>query len=89
MPTTTALMTATTSTQMQTTGFTTTAIPVTMHELAAGQFAETSNPIARPQNRGLPSVQIPPPLEDTPKTLVRQGTPWPNAGSTSENLFET
>ena len=31
----------------------------------------------------------PPPLEDIPSAPVRQDTPWPNAGSASENLFET
>ena len=60
-----------------------------MHKLATGQFAEASNPIARPQNGGHPSVQNPPPLEDIPKAPVGQGTPWPNTQSTSENLFET
>ena len=87
MPTTTAPTTATTSTQMQTTGFTATAMPVTMDKLATGQFAEASSPAAKPQNGGHSSVQNFPPLEDMPKTPVRQGTPWPNAGS--ENLFET
>ena len=38
MPTTTAPMTATTSTQTQTTGFTATAIPVAVHKFAMGQF---------------------------------------------------
>ena len=89
MPTTTAPTTATTSTQTQITGFTATAITVTMHKLATGQFAEASSPTARPQNGGHPSVQNPPPLEDIPKAPIRQGTPWPNAGSTSGNLFET
>ena len=91
MPTNTAPMSATTSTstQMQTTGFATTAISVAMHNLATGKFAEASSPIARPQNGGHPSGQNPPSLEDIPKTPVRQGAPWSNAGSTSENLFET
>ena len=83
MPTTTAPMTATTSIQTQTTGFTTTAIPVTKHKLAIGQFPEAPCPTVRS------SVQNPPPLEDIPKAPVSQGTPWPNARSTSENLFET
>ena len=82
MPTTTAPTTATTSTQMQISGFATTAIPVTGHKLATGQFAEVSNPTARPQNGGHPSVQSLPPLEDIPKAPVRQGTPCPNAEST-------
>ena len=34
-------------------------------------------------------MQNPLPLEDIPKAPVRQDTPWPNAESTSENLFET
>ena len=89
LPTTTAPTTATTSTQMQTTGFTTTAIPVRMHKLATGQFAEASNPMARSQSGGHLSVQNPPPLEDIPKAQVRQGTPWPNAGLASKNLFKT
>ena len=74
MPTTTAPMTATTSTQTQTTGFTATAIPVTVHKLATGQFPEAPCPTS---------------LEDIPKAPIRHGTPWPNAGSTSEDLFET
>ena len=89
MPTTTPPMTATTSTQMQTTEFAATAIPVTIHKLITGQFAEASSPIARPQNGGHPSVQNHHPSEDIPKAPVRQGTPWPNAQSNSENLFET
>ena len=76
MPTTTAPTTATTSTQTQTTGFTTTAIPVTVYKLATGQFSEAPCPTARP------SFQNPPPLEDIPKVPIKQGTPWPNAGST-------
>ena len=60
-----------------------------MHKLATGQFAESSSPTARPQNGGHPSVQDPPPLEDILKAPVRQGTPWPNVKSTSENLLET
>ena len=87
IPTITAPTTATTSTQMQTTGFAATAIPVTMHKLATGQFAEASSPTARSMNGGHPSVQNPPPLEDIPKASDRQGTPWPNVESTSENLF--
>ena len=83
MPTTTAPTTATTSTQTQSTEFTAQAIPGTVHKLVTGQFPEIPCPTVRSL------VQIPPPLEDIPKTPVRQGTPWPNAGSTSENLFET
>ena len=81
MPTTTAPMTATTSTQTQTTGFATTTIPVMVHNLQQVSFQRL--PIVRS------SVQNPPPLEDIPKASVRQGTTWPNAGSTSENLFKT
>ena len=83
MTTTTAPMPVTTSTQIQTTGFTATIIPVTVHKPAAGQFPEASCPTVRS------SVQSPPPLEAIPKGPIRQGTPWSNAGSTSENLFET
>ena len=60
-----------------------------MNKLATGQFAEASSPTAGPKNGGHPSGQNPPSLEDVPKAPVRQGTPWPNAQSTSENLFET
>ena len=74
---------------MQTTGFTATTIPVTMHKFATRQFAEAFSPRTRPQNGGHPSVQNPPPLEDIPKAPARQGTPWPNAQPTTENLFET
>ena len=83
MLTTKVPMTTTTPNQTQTTGFTMTAIPVTVHKLATGQFAEAPYPTVRS------SVQNPPPLENIPKDSVRQGTPSPNAGSTSENLFET
>ena len=69
MPTTTALMTATTSTQTQTTGFTATVIPVTVHKLATGQFPEA------PKSTVRSSVQSHPPLEDIPKTPIGQGTP--------------
>ena len=89
IPTAAAPMTTTTSTQMQRTGFATTAMPVTMHKLATGQFVEASSPTAKPQNGGHPSVQNPPPLEDISKASVIQGTPWPKAEPTSENLFET
>ena len=88
MPTTTAPTTATTSTKIQTTGFTTTDISVTVHKLATGQFAEASSPTARPQNV-TPQSKTTSLLEDIPKAPVRQGTPWHNAVSTSENLFET
>ena len=76
VPPTTALIIATTSNQMQTTGSATTAMLVTVHKLATGQFAEAFCPTARPQNGGHPSVQNPPPLEDIPKAPIRQGIPW-------------
>ena len=69
MPNTTDLTTATTATQTQTTGFTATAIPVTVHILATGQFSEAPCPTVRS------SVQNPPPLEDIPKAPVRKDTP--------------
>ena len=47
MPMTTAPTIAITSMQAQTTGFTATAIPVTVHKCATGQFAEASCPTAR------------------------------------------
>ena len=48
-----------------------------------GQFAKVPCPTTR-------SISDNPlPLEDIPSAPVRQGTPWPNAGSASENLFET
>ena len=62
-----------------------------VYKLATGQFAEVPYPTAKPQNDEHPSTQNfnPPPLEDIPSTPVRQGTPWSNAGSASENVFET
>ena len=83
MPTTAASMNATTSIQTQTTGLTTTAIPVTVHKLTTCQFPEAPCPTVRF------SVKNPPPLEDIPTFPVRQGCPWPSVGSTPENLFET
>ena len=58
-------------------------ILVAMHKLATEQFAEVCCPTTRSLNDN------PPPLEDIPSSPVRQGTPWPNAGLASENLFET
>ena len=58
-------------------------IPVIMHKLAVGQFAKVPCPTTRSISDNHP------PLEDIPSVLVRQGTPWHNAGSASENLFET
>ena len=60
-----------------------------MHKSATGQFIEASSPTIRPQNGGHPSDQNPPPLEDIHRAPVGQSTPWPNAESSSENLFET
>ena len=52
---------------------------------------EVPYPTTRPKNEGHPLTQNsnPPPLEYIPSAPARQGTPWPNAGSASENLFET
>ena len=36
-----------------------------------------------------PKTPNPPPLEDIPSAPVRQGNPWPNTGSASENVCET
>ena len=58
-------------------------IPVTIHKLATGQFAEVPHPTHRSLN------DSPPPLEDIPSAPVILVTPWPNAGLASENLFET
>ena len=55
----------------------------TIHKLATGQFAEAPHPTSRSINDN------PLPLEDNPSAPIRQGTPWPNAGLASENLFET
>ena len=62
-----------------------------VYKLATEQFAKVPYLTARPQNEGHPSTHNsnPPPLADIPSVPVRQGTPWPNAGSASENLFET
>ena len=56
-----------------------------VHKLVMGKFAEVPHQTTRPQNKG----SNPPPLEDILNALPRQSTPWPNLGSTSENLFET
>ena len=58
-------------------------IPVTIHNLAMGQFAKVPHPTTRSISDN------PPPLEDVPSAPVRQGTPWPNVGLAPENLFET
>ena len=57
-------------------------IPITVMNLAKGKFQFQENP---PQG-GSSAGNNPPPLEDIP---MRAGTPWPGAGSASENLFES
>ena len=76
-------MIATISTQTPIVRSTAQSIPMTIHKLATGQFAEVPHPTTRSISDN------PPPLEDIPSAPLRQGTPWPNAGSASENLFET
>ena len=76
---------------MPVTRSTATSTPVTVYKLETGQFVAVPYPTTRPQNEGHPLTQNsnPPPLEDMPITLVRQGTPLPITGSASENLIET
>ena len=59
--------------------------------MATAQFVEVPYLTARSQNKGHPSTQSsnPPPLEGIPNAPIRQGTPWPNTGSASENVLET
>ena len=76
---------ATASTQTPTARSTAESISMTVYKLATGQFAEVPHQTTRPQNEG----SNPPPLEDIPNAPTREGIPWPNSGSTSENLFET
>ena len=76
-------MVVTVSTQTPMRRSTAESILVTIHKLATGQFAEVPCPTTRSISDN------PPPLEDIPSVPVRQGTPWPNAGLASENLFET
>ena len=76
---------ATVSTQTSTARSTAESVPVTVYKLATGQFAEVPNQKTRPQNEG----SNPPPLEYIPHAPPRQSTPWPNSGSTFENLLET
>ena len=52
-----------------------------MRNLAKGNFQFQENPPREVDQL----VTIPPPLEDIPS---RAGTPWPRAGSTSENLSQ-
>ena len=54
-----------------------------VYNLATRKFREVPCPSTLTQNSN------PPPLEDIPNAPVRLGTPLPNAGSASENLFET
>ena len=89
--TTPAPMVATTSTQTPVTRSATRSIMVMVYKLATGQFPEVPYPTTRPQDEGhlLTQNSNPPPLEDIPSAPVRQGPPWPNVGSASENFFET
>ena len=74
---------ATVSTQTPAARSTAVSVPVTVYNLATGQFAEVPCQTTRPQNEG----SNPTPLEDIPNAPPRQSTPWPHPGSTSENLF--
>ena len=76
---------ATVSNQTTTARSTAESLLVMVYKIATGQFAEVPCETTIPQNEG----SNPSPLEDIPNALPRQGTPWPNSGSTSENLFET
>ena len=53
-------------------------IPITMMNLAKGKFQ------GNPPQGGSSTNNNPPPLENIP---ARAGTPWPETGSTTENLF--
>ena len=55
-------------------------IPTTMINLAKGKSQEI------PPQGGSSADSNHPPLENIP---IRAGTPWPRAGSMSENLFES
>ena len=87
IPTSTAptLMVATVSTQTPIVRAKAESILVMVYKLAIGQFAEVPHPTTRSLNDNI----NPPPLENIPSALVRQGTPCPNTGSVSENLFKT
>ena len=78
-------MVASVSTQTPIVRPTAESIPVTVYKLAMGQFAEVPHPTTRSLNEN----SNPPPLEYIPNAPVRQGTPWPNVGSASVNLFKT
>ena len=58
-------------------------ILVMVYKLATGQFIEAPHPTTRSLDDN------PPQLKDILSAPVRQGRPWPSAGSASENLFET
>ena len=76
-------MVASVSTQTTKVKSTADSILVTIHKLAMEQFAE----VPHPTTRSISDNSSPP--EDVPSASVRQGTPWPNAGLASENLFKT
>ena len=78
-------MVATVRTQTLIVRSTAESIPVMVHKLATGQFAEVPHPTIRSLND---NINLPP-LEDIPSAPDRQGTPGPNAGLALENLFET
>ena len=63
---------------------------VTVYNLAKAKFSEIPYPTVRPKTGGNPFIQNsnPPPCEDIPNVLVREATPWPSTGSTSENMFK-
>ena len=84
-PTTCGPMVATVSTQTPIVRSTAESVPVMVSKLAMGQFAEVPHPTTRSLNDNINLL----PLEDIPSAPDRQGIPWPNAGSASENLFET
>ena len=78
-------MVATVSTQTPIVRSTAESVLVTIYKLTIGQFAEVPLPTTSSINENSNS----PPQEDICNAPVRQGAPWPNAGSASENLFET
>ena len=71
------------STQVPVTRSTTESILTMVYNLATGKFRKAPPTIT--QNEG----SNPPPLKDIPSAPVIQGASWPNAGSVSENVFET
>ena len=76
---------ATVSTQTPIVRSTAESILVMVYKLATEQFAE----VPYPTTRSLNDNTNPPPLEDITSAPVRQGTPWTNLRSASENLFKT